>query len=136
MTQADVSDWTGGVPSGNDHVKRTEIPLACTLGPDDGLTRLARWRSLHESAAPVVRFEDGELEVRYRSLPGVFEELESLASAEQMCCSFVTWAVRKGDGQPMLRVTWPIDSPNAVAPIAAMFGVTDSNKDSSPGVGS
>ena len=136
MTRADVSEWTGAVPSGTDHVNRTEIPLACTLGSDDGATRLARWRALHELANPVARFEDGELEVRYRSLRGVLEELESLASAEQICCSFVTWAVRDDDGQAILQVISPANSPDAVAPIAAMFGITDSSKDSSPSAGS
>jgi hypothetical protein len=131
-----MSEWTDVVPSRTHHVKRTEIPLVCTLEPDDGSTRLARWRALHELADPVARFEDGELEVRYRAAPGVLEELESLASAERICCSFVTWAVRDDDGQAILQVIAPVDSPDAVAPIAVMFGVTDSSKDSSHGVGS
>ena len=136
MTQADISEWTDVVPPGTDHVKRTELPLACALGPDDGWKRLDRWRALHELAAPVARLENGELEVRYQSEPGVLEELEGLASAEQRCCSFVTWEVREDGGRAILRVIAPVDSPDALGPIAAMFGADDSSTDSSPGVGS
>ena len=74
--------------------------------------------------------------MRYRSVPGVREELESLASAEQICCSLVTWGVREDDGQPILRVTSPVGSLDALAPIAALFGASDSTEGSSRTVGS
>jgi hypothetical protein len=118
-----------------EHLTRTEIPISCGLGSEDGSARLARWSALSDLAAPVAHLHGGELEVRYRALPGVQEELESLALAEQECCSFVTWVVHNSGGQPILRVIPPADSPDAVDPIAAMFAV-DVSTASSPGVGS
>jgi len=124
------------MPSKPEHLTRTEVPISCGLGPDDGSARLARWSALSDLATPVAHLPDGELEVRYRALPGVQEELESLALAEQECCSFVvTWVVHNSGGQPILRVIPPADSPDAVDPIAAMFAV-DVSTASSPGVGS
>ena len=117
-----------------EHLTRTEIPMSCSLGSEDGSARLARWSALSDLAAPVAHLHGGELEVRYRAVPGVQEELESLVLAEQACCSFVTWVVHNS-GQPILRVIAPTDSPDAVGPIAAMFGV-DISTTSSPGVGS
>lgn len=102
---------------------RDELPLACTLGPDDGPARLNRWQRLHESAAPAARLIDGVLQVRYRPSTGVLEELEALAASEQVCCPFVTWSVTEEGGVPVLHVTSPPGRPEAVVPIAAMFGV-------------
>jgi len=119
----DMPGWTGTMPAESEHAQRTELPLACTLGPDDGPARLVRWRALHESAAPATRLLDGQLEVRYRSAPGVQEELQDLAAAEQVCYSFVAWVVSSDHGQPVLRVISPADSPHALGPIAAMFGI-------------
>ena len=101
------------------------LPLACALGPEDGRSRLLRWQRLHEIAAPVARLDGGRLEVRYQPGQGVCEELASLAAAEQTCCSFVTWTASVIDGCPVLQVTAPSETPHAVAPIAALFGVTD-----------
>jgi hypothetical protein len=94
------------------------LPLACTLGPDDGRARSLRWQRLHERATPVARLDGGRLEVRYRPGPGVREELSALADAERSCCSFAEWTVRVVDGEPTLRVT---AAPEALAPIAALF---------------
>jgi hypothetical protein len=108
-----------------DQVRRAEISVACTLGPVDGRARLERWRELHESAEAVARMVGGELEVRYGSGSGVREELESLASAERSCCSFLEWVVGDEDGRPTLRVIPPQGSPEVIGPIAALFGLVD-----------
>jgi len=50
--------------------------------------------------------------------------LAELASAEQACCSFVAWTVSAIGDCPVLRVTAPAGTPDAVAPIAALFGAT------------
>lgn len=110
-----------------DLAERTPLPAACTLGPEDGPTRLRRWQQLAQRAAPVSTLHGGRLEVRYRAQPGVTEELADLAAAEQSCCSFVTWSVAVIEGQPVLRVTAPPETPEAVEPIAAMFGATTSS---------
>ncbi|MGH3924699.1 MAG: hypothetical protein ACRDTT_17870 [Pseudonocardiaceae bacterium] len=104
------------------------LPLVCTLRPDDGSARLRRWQRLHETAAPSVHLVDGELEVRYQPGHGVRDELRSLAAAEQVCCSFVLWAVTEDAGHLVLRVTAPPETPHAVEPIAIMFGATTANR--------
>jgi len=99
-----------------------DVPVACTLGLDDGRARLRRWQRLNESATPSARIVAGTLQVRYQPGPGVQEELTDLAAAEQICCSFVSWSVTSSDGQPVLQVSAPAEAPDAVAPSAAMFG--------------
>lgn len=96
------------------------LPIACTLGPDDGRSRMHRWQQLHERAAPAAHLDGGCLEVRYQPGPGVQEELVSLADAERACCSFAAWTVTSVDGRPTLRVT---AAPDALAPVAALLGV-------------
>lgn len=85
---------------------------------------MLRWQRLHEAAGPVARLDVGRLEVRYQPDPGVRAELADLAAAEQTCCSFATWSVSEVEGQPVLHVVSPTDTPEAVAPIAALFGAT------------
>jgi hypothetical protein len=104
--------------------QHSALPLACTLGPEDGRSRLLRWQRLHEASAPVARLVGGRLEVRYQPGPGVRVELAELAAAEQTCCSFATWSVSEVQGHPVLHVVSPADTPEAVAFIAALFGVS------------
>lgn len=100
-----------------------ELPLACTLGPDDGPARLRRWQHLADTAAPSARRVGHRLEVRYQPGPGVREELEALAAAEARCCSFVAWAVT-ADGALVLHVTANPGTPDDIAPIASLFGAS------------
>lgn len=104
--------------------QKSALPLACTLGPDEGRSRTVRWRRLQKVAGPVARLDAGRLEVRYQSGPGVWAELADLAAAEQTCCSFATWSVLEVEGQPVLQVVAPTGTPEAVTPIAALFGAT------------
>lgn len=101
---------------------RPELPLACTLGPADGAERFRRWQQLAAAAAPTARLAGHRLEVRYRPVPGVLAELQSLAGAEAECCTFVEWAVTEQDGTPTLLVTARPDTPERIQPIAALFG--------------
>lgn len=100
---------------------RAALPLACTLGPDDGPARFRRWQRLHATAGPVLRLAEGELEVTYRADPGVRGELERLAAAERDCCSFVAWSVGESGAGAVLHVTAPPGQPDAIAPIRALF---------------
>jgi len=98
------------------------VPLACTLGPEGGRSRLLRWQRLHEAAGPVAHLDGGRLKVRYQPGPGVKAELAELAAAEQTCCSFAIWSVSEVEGDPVLHVVSATNTPEAVAPIAALFG--------------
>ena len=102
--------------SGDDHPGG--LPLACTLGADDGRSRLQRWQRLNGRATPTARLHGGELEIRYQPEVGVHEELTELAAAEQACCAFAQWRVTTVDDHPTLQVT---GAPEALAPIAALF---------------
>jgi len=98
-----------------------QLPLACTLGADDGRARMRRRQRLADLADPLARRVGALLEVRYRSAPGVRDELEALAAAEQQCCAFVAWTVSEDAGHPVLRVVADAARPDDVAPIAALF---------------
>lgn len=100
---------------------RGELPVACTLGPTDGAERRRRWQRLHQMAAPTTQVADGQLQVQYRPGPGVREELQDLATAEQACCPFVDWKVVDHAAGPVLEVTAPAGSPDALEPIVALF---------------
>lgn len=81
-----------------------ELPVACTLGPADGMNRMQRWRRLASAADPVAEREDTRLTVRFAPRPGVLDELHALAAAERECCAFLDWDVSAA-GQPTLRIT-------------------------------
>ncbi len=98
----------------------TGVPAPVRRVEPPGL-RVARWRRLDQVAAPRATSAPGRLEVRYRPVEGVAEELAELAAAEQACCSFVTWSVTVEDGAPTLHVDAPEDRPDAVLPVVALF---------------
>jgi hypothetical protein len=99
-----------------------ELPVACTLGPDDGPARMRRWQVLGEKGRPTARRSGHRLEVRYQAEPGVRDELEALAAAERQCCAFVAWDVSHEGHHAVLHVTADPGAPDDVAPIAALFG--------------
>ena len=101
---------------------RVDLPLECRLGSDDGPARLRRWRELADTANPVALRDGPRLEVRYEPGPRVRAELEALAAAEAECCSFVSWRVTQDGVVPVLVVAADPDTPDAVTPIAALFG--------------
>lgn len=105
-----------------DSADRVDLPVACNLGPDDGPARSRRWQQLAETAKPAARRDGPQLMVRYQPGPGVQEELEALAAAEAECCSFVSWSVTRDGVAPVLLVSADPDTPDAVSPIAALFG--------------
>lgn len=126
MTVRTNAGCTAAVTAERDAPQQDALPAACTLGPQHGASRLRRWQELEQRAAPMATLDGGRLEVRYAAGPGVADELAELAAAEQDCCSFVDWQVTTPDGQPVLHVVAPAASPEAVEPIAAMFGATGS----------
>ena len=96
--------------------------VACTLTPNDGRSRMVRWQRLHDQAKPVAHLCHGRLEVIYQAGLGIQDELVALAQAESDCCSFVAWSVTSRDGRPVLQVIAPAETPDAVMPIATLFG--------------
>ena len=110
---------------GIDTVGKSEpagLPVACALGAADGAERRQRWEALSATGRPVARRCGHQLVVAYQPEPGVHEELQALAAAERVCCSFVAWDVRTEAEHVVLRVTADPGSPDDVAAIAALFG--------------
>ena len=101
-----------------------ELPVACTLGPEDGAQRMQRWRELVERATPAIQRIGNQLEVQFQPLRGAHEELAALAVAEQQCCAFLTWTVGVDPEHPVLHVTAPPDQPDNIKPIIHLFGAT------------
>ncbi len=102
--------------------RHPEIPVACTLGPEDGTERMRRWQQLVQHAKPTTRRIGHQLEVQFRPGSGVRDELEALAAAEQQCCAFVAWTVAVDTGQPVLHVTASSEQPDDIEPIMSLFG--------------
>jgi hypothetical protein len=103
---------------------RSELPVACTLRPDDGTERMRRWHALVEATNPIATRDGWTLQVRFEPGAGVLDELASLAAAEQQCCSFVTWTVTEDNGRPILRVLSKAKKPDDVTSIATQFGAS------------
>lgn len=85
---------------------------------------MRRWQQLDDAAAPSAKRSHHRLEVRYQCGPGLRQELEALAAAEQQCCAFVTWTVTEDADQLVLHVAADPKKPDDVAPIADLFGAT------------
>lgn len=47
----------------------SDLPVACTLGPDDGRARPRRWQQLNKAATPSARVIAGDLQVSYQPGP-------------------------------------------------------------------
>src|SRR3954453_23035083 len=79
--------------------ERQLLPVACTLGPSEGMRRLVEWRQVMSSASVGRDLAGGKLTLRFRDEPTVAEELARLVAAERNCCAFLGWRLtRVGDG--------------------------------------
>ena len=105
-----------------DEPEAAGMPVACTLGPNDGAARMRRWEALSKQGLPTARRRGHLLEVRYQLTLDLHEELEALAAAERECCSFVAWNVTQDQDYVVLRVAADPGAPDDVAAIAALFG--------------
>jgi hypothetical protein len=98
-----------------------ELPMACTLGPDDGAARMQRWKALSASGRLGAQRSGHLLEVLYKPEPGLFEELQALAAAERQCCSFAEWNVTQDEERVVLHIRANPERPDDIAMLAALF---------------
>lgn len=98
-----------------------ELPIACTLGPDDGAARMRRWEALSARGRLSAQRSGHLLEVRYQPVPGLREELHALAAAERHCCSFADWEVSQEGDQVVLHVVADPGRPDDIAAITVLF---------------
>jgi hypothetical protein len=82
---------------GPDQAERPLLPIACTLGPDDGMRRLNDWRRVASVGLAGQQSVPGRLTLRFRDEPTVASELERLVAAERDCCAFLGWNLVKVD---------------------------------------
>jgi hypothetical protein len=74
---------------------RDQLPIACTLGPEDGTRRLTEWRRITANAGVGQSITTGLVTLTFRDAPGVGDELQRLVAAERDCCAFLGWNVVK-----------------------------------------
>ncbi len=90
-----------------------EIPIACTLTPEQMGDRRALWARID----PAVRSRDGVddgFRITYQATEDVARLLPSLAAAEADCCGFATWTVTREDDTLVLAVRGPEDGVEAL----------------------
>jgi hypothetical protein len=75
------------------------LPVACTLGPFDGVQRLQQWQHLASVAGVGRTAARGAVTLRFHDLPEVGAELERLVAAEALCCDFLGWELRQVDDE-------------------------------------
>jgi hypothetical protein len=103
--------------------------VACSLGPDDGVQRSARWKALAARALTEASPTDRGLRLVFDARTGVAEELGSLVDLERECCAFAAWSVRASGEQIIAEATG--DSQEAATAIQALF-LPHSGQNASP----
>lgn len=84
----------------------TDLPIACTLTPDEMAGRRALWERIDPAVLSRTGDHDG-FRVAYRATETVELLLPSLAAAEADCCTFATWTVTRQTDSLVLAVTGP-----------------------------
>jgi hypothetical protein len=83
----------------------TDTPIACTLDSDQLRDRVAFIERLASDALIAQDEIAGGVRSRFRDAPGVEARLRELVAAESDCCGFLSFAVRRGDGELWLDIT-------------------------------
>lgn len=84
---------------------RRLLPIACTLGPADGVRRLSDWRRVLTSEGLGRIAESGRVILRFRDVQGLGEQLQHLVAAEAECCAFLEWSVTRVQGEWQVQIT-------------------------------
>jgi hypothetical protein len=92
-----------------------ELPIACTLGPNELRGRLEDWEALAAGALRERRAMDRGVRLTYE--PGGEAELHRLVELETTCCAWAQWEVRR-DGEVLVLDVTADDA----AAVRAMFG--------------
>jgi len=83
----------------------TDTPIACTLSPDQLRDRVAFIDALVADAL-LGRLEiEGGMRSRFRDRPDVERRVRELVDAERRCCAFLTFALRREEGELWLDIT-------------------------------
>jgi hypothetical protein len=74
-------------------------PIACTLDSEDFRRRLEEFRDVFERGYLSSERFPGGGRFRFRTLPGLEAELQSLAVREHACCRFFRFEIFARDGE-------------------------------------
>lgn len=92
----------------------SEIPIACTLSPNQMCDRMAFIDALVEDALLDQHEIDGGVRGRFRDAPDVERRIHELVSAEMSCCAFLSFALGREDGELWLDITGAPDAKPAI----------------------
>jgi hypothetical protein len=71
----------------------TDVPIACTLGPDDLPARLAEWQAFGAASVRSIERAASSARIRLDPSDGALLAAASLAQRETECCAFFEFAV-------------------------------------------
>jgi hypothetical protein len=83
----------------------TEIPIACTLTPDQMRDRVAFIDALVADALLGRDEIEGGVRSRFHETPEVEQRLRELVAAESSCCGFLSLELSRRDGELWLDIT-------------------------------
>jgi len=89
-----------------------ELPLACSLAPDELEDRKRLMQSIGADAVESVDLADGQLTIRFADAPGLRDSLEGLVALEAKCCPFLAFTIEQDAGTLTLVVEAP-DGPDS-----------------------
>ena len=95
----------------------SDLPIACTLTPDDMTARLALIDALAADGLIDRTPTDAGLRVRLRDSPQIEQRARDLIAAESRCCAFLEFTLDRADGELVLDITGPEDA----RPVIEMF---------------
>jgi hypothetical protein len=84
-----------------------EIPIACTLGPEDMNARRALIDTLAADGLLERAATDSGLRVRLRDTPDVERRTRALIAAEARCCAFLAFDLKRDHGALVLDISGP-----------------------------
>jgi hypothetical protein len=88
----------------------TELPIACTLGPDDMTARVALIDALATDGLIERTATDAGLRVRLRDTPEIERRARDLIAAESHCCAFLDFTLARDEGELVLNIAGPPDA--------------------------
>jgi hypothetical protein len=98
-----------------------ELPVACSLTGPQAAERAEEFRELARRALAGRDRRDGALLLRFRSEPGVAEQVEDLAARERECCPFLEVEVGAREGEVELSIA---ADPEARSVLDAFYELT------------
>jgi hypothetical protein len=98
-----------------------ESPATCSLAPEPLGERVA-WISEISAQGLLSRESDGDLHrLRFRSEPGLRQQLEELVAAESKCCSRLSLSLEEDGAELVLSISAPVEAQPLARALAESF---------------